>query len=97
MFRQRPTWASRLSQGQTRLTRRQAWEASRLIAAARAGKPVSPQVAAAVTRQDAVILAALNAAARRGQSAPDPASRQEALTDAELAALVRQDLLTRIK
>ena len=54
-------------------------------------------MAAAVTRQDAVILAAMNAAARRGQSAPDPASRQEALTDAELAALVRQDLLKKIK
>jgi len=59
------------------------------------GKPVSAQVAAAVSRQDALIIAALDAAERRGTPPVVPAgnaSRREAYTDAELAALVRRTL-----
>ena len=81
------------SQGQ--ISRRKALEAARLADAARAGKPVSAQVAAAVSRQDALIIAALGAAERRGTPAVVPAgnaSRREAYTDAELAALVRRTI-----
>jgi hypothetical protein len=59
------------------------------------GKPVSAQVAAAVSRQDALIIAALDAAQRRGTPAVVPAgnaSRREAYTDAQLAALVRRNI-----
>ena len=59
------------------------------------GEPVSAQVAAAVSRQDVLIIAALDAAERRGTPAVVPAgnaSRREAYTDAELAALVRRNI-----
>ena len=85
------------SQGQ--ISRRKALEAARLADAARAGKPVSAQVAAAVSRQDALIIAALDAAQRRGTPPVVPAgnaSRREAYTDAELAALVRRNIQEKI-
>src|SRR5436309_1385284 len=78
-----------------KINRRKAMEAARAAEEARAGKPVSAQVAAAVSRQDALIIAALDAAQRRGTSAVVPAgnaSRREAYTDAELAALVRRTI-----
>ena len=78
-----------------KISRRKALEAARLADAARAGKPVSAQVAAAVSRQDARIIAALDAAERRGTPPAVPAgtaSRREAYTDAELAALVRRNI-----
>jgi hypothetical protein len=82
---------------QTRLTRQQAREAGRLIAAARAGKPASAETAATVSRQDAAVIAAMNAAARRAQPDQDPLSRHDAVSDAKLAAVVRQDLLRKIR
>lgn len=75
------------------ISRRKALEAARLADAAREGKPVSARVAAAVSRQDALILAALDAAERRGTPGPaGQASRREAYTDAELADLVRRNI-----
>ena len=59
------------------------------------GKPVDDRVSAAVSRQDALIIASLDAAERWGTPAVVPAgnaSRREAYTDAELAALVRRNL-----
>ena len=59
------------------------------------GKPVDARVSAEVSRQDALIIAALDAAQRQGMPAVVPAgtaSRREAYTDAELAALVRRTL-----
>ena len=59
------------------------------------GKPVDARVSAAVSRQDAPIIAALDAAEWRGAPAVVPvgnASRREAYTDAELAALVRRTI-----
>ena len=59
------------------------------------GKPVDDRVSAAVSRQDALIIAALDAAERWGTPAVVPAgnaSRREAYTDAELAALVRRNI-----
>ena len=89
-----------ITDSQGKISRRKALEAARLADAARAGKPVSARVAAAVSRQDALIIAALDAAERRGTPAVVPgshASRREAYSDAELAALVRQNILTKIK
>ena len=84
-----------ITDSQGKISRSKALEAARLADAARAGKPVSAQVAAAVSRQDALIIAALDAAERRGTPAVVPAgtaSRREAYTDAELAALVRRNI-----
>jgi hypothetical protein len=59
------------------------------------GKPVDARVSAALSRQDALIIATLDAAERRGTPAVVPAgnaSRREAYMDAELAALVRRNI-----
>jgi hypothetical protein len=59
------------------------------------GKPVDSRVSAALSRQDALIFAALDAAERQGTPAVVPAgnaSQREAYTDAELAALVRHTI-----
>jgi len=83
-----------------KISRRQALEAARLADAARSGKPVSAQVAAAVSRQDALIIAALNAVERRGAPPVMPGaniSRRDAYTDAELAALVRRNIQEKIR
>lgn len=82
------------------ISRRKALEAARLADDARAGKPVSAQVAAAVSRHDARIIAALDAAQRQGKPPVVPGtniSRREACTDAELAALVRRTLQQTIR
>jgi hypothetical protein len=59
------------------------------------GKPVDARVSAWLSRQNALLIAALDAAQRRGTPAEVPAgnaSRREDYTDAELAALVRRNL-----
>ena len=59
------------------------------------GKPVDARVSAWLNRQDTLILAALDAAQRWGTPAvvkAGNASRREAYTDAELAALVQRTI-----
>lgn len=59
------------------------------------GKPVDARVSAALSRQDVLIIVALHPAQRRGTPAVVPAgnaSRREAYTDAELAALARRTI-----
>ena len=78
-----------------KISRRKALEAAKLADAARAGKPVSAQVRAAVSRQDARITAALRAAERRGENPNQvvgSGSRRDAYSDAELAALMRRHI-----
>ena len=61
---------------------------------ARAGKPVSAAVARAESRRDALLAAEFKAAERRGASAERPGeiNRKDALTNAEIAALIRKEL-----
>lgn len=88
-----------------KLSRRKALEAARAadaarsVDAARAGKPASAQLKAAVTRQDARMLAALQAAERKENPAPasPSATRRQAHDDAELAALVRRSFQEKIR
>ena len=78
-----------------KISRRQALEAARVAYAARAGKPTNAQVAAAVSRQDALIIAALDEVERHGKSLVVPGkniSRREAYMDAELAAIIRRSI-----
>jgi hypothetical protein len=82
-----------------KISRSKALEAARLADAARAGKPVNARVAAAVSRQDALIIAALDEVERHGKPLVVPGkniSRREAYTDAELAAIVRRSLLEKL-
>jgi hypothetical protein len=78
-----------------RISRRKALDAARVADAARAGKPANDQVAEAVSRQDALIIAALDEVERHGKPLVVPGkniSRREAYTDAELGSIIRRTI-----
>lgn len=82
-----------------KISRRKALEAARATEAARAGRPVSAQLQAKVSRQDARLAAELKAAERQGFSITQiggEISRRDAYTDAELAALIRRSIYREI-
>jgi len=76
------------------ISRREARKAAQAAEDARAGKPVSAAVASAESRRDALLAAEFKAAERRGASAKRPGeiNRKDALTNAEIAALIRKEL-----
>jgi hypothetical protein len=78
-----------------KINRREARKAAQAAEDARAGKPVSEAVVLAESRRDALLAAEFKAAERRGASAEQPGdeiNRKDALTNAEIAALIREEL-----
>ncbi|MGB6298453.1 MAG: hypothetical protein WBF90_20030 [Rivularia sp. (in: cyanobacteria)] len=78
-----------------KINRKEARKAARAAQDAREGKPVSQEVARAVSRRDAVLVAKFKAAERQGLSIEQiggDVSRRDAYTNNEIVALIRRAL-----
>ncbi len=82
-----------------KISRREARKAARAAQDAREGKPVSLEVARAVSRRDAVLVAKFKAAERQGLSIEQiggDLNRRDAYTNSEIAALIRRGIAKEI-